>query len=90
MGDFSSKIGKASNPNENTGQHGEVTENTNGAEMHAVQFSSLLENIQQRTIKKGKCRSEDYRRMGTIGQDHSKLSNRQKVDGMQQSSKLVG
>ena len=33
MGDFNSRIGKASNPNENTGQCGEVTNGKNGAEM---------------------------------------------------------
>ena len=33
VGDFNSRIGKASNPNENIGQYGEVIKNMNGAEV---------------------------------------------------------
>ena len=33
MGDFNSRMGKASNPNEKNGQYGEVTYDKNGAEM---------------------------------------------------------
>ena len=33
VGDFNSRIGKASNPNENIGQYEEITKNNNGAEM---------------------------------------------------------
>ena len=33
VGYFDSRIGKASNPNENIGRHGEVTKNNNAAEM---------------------------------------------------------
>ena len=33
VGDFISRTGKASNPNENTGQYAEVIKENNGAEM---------------------------------------------------------
>ena len=32
---------------------------------------------------KGQCTSEDYRRMGANGQDHSRLSNRENFDSTQ-------
>ena len=33
MGDFNSRNGKASSPNDNIGQYGQVTNSKNGAEM---------------------------------------------------------
>ena len=45
MGDFNSRIGKASNPNENIGHYGEVTKNKNGAEM-----LMFLKNIEMKTL----------------------------------------
>ena len=38
MGDFISRIGKSSNPNENIGHYGEVTEIKNGTWMLTLTF----------------------------------------------------
>ena len=49
----------------------------------------LKENDTERDSA-GKCKGQDYRRMGAIGQEHSKQSNREDIDNMQQRSKIVG
>ena len=45
MGDLNSRIGKASNPNENIGQHGEVTKHEDGEEMLNVLKPNEMETL---------------------------------------------
>ena len=45
---FNSRIGKASNPNENIGKHGQVTKNKNGAE--TLGFLESNESNEMKTL----------------------------------------
>ena len=53
VGDFNSRIGKASNPNENIGQYGEVTKNKNGAEMLKFLQNNEMKTLNDRVKKSG-------------------------------------
>ena len=48
MGDLNSSIGKASNPNENIGQYGEVPNNKNEAEMLQFLNSNEMKTLNGR------------------------------------------
>ena len=59
MGDLISRIGKASNPNENFGQYGEVTHNKNGAEMLKLLKNNEVKTLNDtRRVKKAKARMD--------------------------------
>ena len=47
VGDCNARIGKANNPNENIGQHGEATKNTNGAEMRMFLKNNEMEDVER-------------------------------------------
>ena len=53
VGDFNSRIGKASNPNENIGRYGEVTKNKNGAEMLKFLQNNEMKTLNDRVKKSG-------------------------------------
>ena len=54
VGDFNSRIRKASSPNENIGQYGEVTKNKNGAEMLMFLKNNEMETLTDRVKSQGK------------------------------------
>lgn len=47
MGDFDSRIGKASNPNKNIGQYGEMANNKNGAEVLRYGMPTLNDRVKK-------------------------------------------
>ena len=51
MGDFHSRIGKATNPNENSGRYKEATNNKNGADMS--EFLNEMKALNARVNKAG-------------------------------------
>ena len=53
MRDLNSIIGKASDPNDNIGQHGEVTNNRNGAEMLEFLRINEMKTLNDRVKKAG-------------------------------------
>ena len=53
MGDFYSRIGKASNPNENIGRYGEVTRNKNEAEMRMFRKNNEMKTLNDNVKKPG-------------------------------------
>ena len=57
MGDFNSGIGNASNPNENIGQYGNVTNNKNGAEMLEFLKSNEIKMLND-GVKEGRARMD--------------------------------
>ena len=58
MRDFTARIGKASNPSENIGQHGKVTKNRN----EAAEMLMFLKDNEMKTLndksKKGRARMD--------------------------------
>ena len=53
MGDFSSRIGKASHPNENIGQYREVTTSKKGAEMPMFLKNNEIKTVNDRVTSQG-------------------------------------
>ena len=53
VGAFNSRIGKASNPNENIGQHGEVAKNKSGAEMLKFPKKNEMKTLNDRVKTPG-------------------------------------
>ena len=51
--DFNARIGKASNPNENIGHYGELTKNTNGAEMLKFLKNNEMKKLNDRMKNPG-------------------------------------